>query len=82
RSVSVAGGVSANSSLRKTMKKACDEKGLSLHIPGARYSTDNAAMIATLAGLMLSRGMKPERRYDTAPYASFEAAAAKKAKLK
>lgn len=81
-SVSVAGGVSANSALRKAMKSACDEKGLSLHIPCARYATDNAAMIATLAGLKISRGLQPERRYDTAPYASFDAAAAKKVKLK
>ncbi|NTW57430.1 MAG: tRNA (adenosine(37)-N6)-threonylcarbamoyltransferase complex transferase subunit TsaD [Chlorobiaceae bacterium] len=82
RSVSVAGGVSANSALRKTMKSACDEQGLTLHIPAARYSTDNAAMIATLAGLKLSRGMKPEHRYDTSPYASFEAAASGKVRLK
>jgi N6-L-threonylcarbamoyladenine synthase len=82
RSVSVAGGVSANSALRKEMKTACERKGISLHIPEARYSTDNAAMIATLAGLMLSKGMMAERRYGTAPYASFEAAAATRAKLK
>jgi N6-L-threonylcarbamoyladenine synthase len=82
RSVSIAGGVSANSALRRAMKAACEEKGISLHLPGARYSTDNAAMIATLAGLKLSKGMKPVRRYDIAPYASFDAAAAKKTKLK
>ena len=77
KAVAIAGGVSANSALRKAMKKACDKAGMTLHVPGAVYSTDNAAMIATLAGLKLSRGMKAERRYNIAPYASFTAAARK-----
>jgi len=81
KSVSIAGGVSANSALRKAMKNACDKDDLTLHIPGTVYSTDNAAMIATLAGVKLSRGMKAERFYNIAPYASF-AAGARKAGLK
>jgi len=72
-SVSIAGGVSANSALRKTMREACDKKGIELHLPGTAYSTDNAAMIVTLAGLKLSRGMKAEHRYNIAPYAAFAA---------
>ena len=75
--VSIAGGVSSNSALRKAMKEACDKEGLALHLPGITYSTDNAAMIATLAGLKLSRGMKAERNYNVAPYASFAAGAKK-----
>jgi N6-L-threonylcarbamoyladenine synthase len=75
--VSIAGGVSANSALRKSMKEACRKEGITLHLPGAIYSTDNAAMIATLAGLKLSRGMKAERCYRIAPYASFAAGARK-----
>ncbi|TLU88128.1 MAG: tRNA (adenosine(37)-N6)-threonylcarbamoyltransferase complex transferase subunit TsaD [Chlorobium sp.] len=81
-SVSVAGGVSANSALRKVMQDACRREGFSLHIPGTRYSTDNAAMIATLAGLKLSKGMQAERRYNNAPYASFESGSNRKGKLK
>ena len=72
KSVSIAGGVSANSSLRKAMKEACDKNGITLHIPSTVYSTDNAAMIATLAGIKLSRGMKAKRCYNVAPYASFD----------
>jgi N6-L-threonylcarbamoyladenine synthase len=71
RAVSIAGGVSANSALRKAMKEACNKAGISLYVPSAVYSTDNAAMIATLAGLKLSRGLKAERIYNIAPYASF-----------
>jgi len=75
KAVAMAGGVSANSALRKAMKEACDKAGITLHVPDALYSTDNAAMIATLASLKLSRGMKPEYLYNRAPYASFTAGA-------
>jgi N6-L-threonylcarbamoyladenine synthase len=73
KTVSIAGGVSANSALRKAMKTACDNEGITLYVPCAVYSTDNAAMIATLAGLKISRGMRAERNYNVAPYASFPA---------
>ena len=70
--VSVAGGVSANSGLRKKMEVACREHGIRLHIPKTVYSTDNAAMIATLAGLKLSQGLlTTPNNYDVAPFASF-----------
>ncbi len=81
KSVSIAGGVSANSGLRKAMKEACDKECITLYIPGTVYSTDNAAMIATLAGVKLSRGMQAEHSYNIAPYASF-AAGRRKAGLK
>jgi N6-L-threonylcarbamoyladenine synthase len=71
RNISIAGGVSANSSLRKAMKKACDKESIMLHVPSTVYSTDNAAMIATLASLKLSRGLQAGRCYNIAPYASF-----------
>ncbi|NTW68551.1 MAG: tRNA (adenosine(37)-N6)-threonylcarbamoyltransferase complex transferase subunit TsaD [Chlorobiaceae bacterium] len=71
KAVSIAGGVSANSGLRTMMQFACDKAGLTLYLPGAVYSTDNAAMIATLAGVKLSRGLKAEHRYNIAPFASF-----------
>ncbi len=71
--VAIAGGVSANSALRRAMKEACDRSGIELHLPGLRYSTDNAARIATLAGLKVRRGVPTERNYSVAPYASFAA---------
>ncbi len=73
--VSVAGGVSANSGLRRAMAAACAQHGLSLHIPRPDYSTDNAAMIATMAGLMISRGRTTPNRYDATPFARFIPAA-------
>lgn len=69
--VSVAGGVSANSGLRAAMGEACRKHGLELYIPDIAYSTDNAAMIATMAGLMIDRGRVRENAYDAAPFARF-----------
>ena len=44
--IAIAGGVSANSSLRETLRQTADELGWNIHIPKLQYSTDNAAMIA------------------------------------
>ena len=44
--VAIAGGVSANSLLQKAMALAKEELGWNIFIPGEKYSTDNAAMIA------------------------------------
>ncbi len=47
----VAGGVAANSLLRKKMKDESEKKGLTLYLPGMGLCIDNAAMIA-LAGYL------------------------------
>ncbi len=47
--LAIAGGVSANSSLRKRFKALCDAKGWTAHIPPFEYCTDNAAMIGIAA---------------------------------
>ncbi|MCX6266936.1 MAG: tRNA (adenosine(37)-N6)-threonylcarbamoyltransferase complex transferase subunit TsaD [Bacteroidetes bacterium] len=44
--VAIAGGVSANSGLRKALENARDNFGWNIFIPPIQYSTDNAAMIA------------------------------------
>lgn len=45
KSLALAGGVAANSSLRNEMLKRCEENGLQLYYPSPIYCTDNAAMI-------------------------------------
>ena len=45
KTVAIAGGVSANSELRKRILQLKDED-YSVHIPKFEYCTDNAAMIA------------------------------------
>lgn len=47
--IAVAGGVSANSELRETLKKEAEINKWKLHIPEFKYTTDNAAMIAVTA---------------------------------
>ncbi len=47
--LAIAGGVSANSELRKRFTELCLAKGWTAHIPSFEYCTDNAAMIAIAA---------------------------------
>lgn len=49
KTVCMAGGVSANTALRKAMKKKCRESKLMLNVPEPIYCTDNAVMISTRA---------------------------------
>ncbi len=44
--IAIAGGVSANSWLRTSLQEIANTEGWKVHIPGIRYTTDNAAMIA------------------------------------
>ena len=70
--ISVAGGVSANSELRRKFERACAEKGFALHIPKPIYSTDNAAMIASLARLKAERRQIDNTlRYNYPAFAAF-----------
>ncbi len=48
-SVCIAGGVSANSGLRKALKEAGGKHGWKTYIPAFEYCTDNAGMIAITA---------------------------------
>jgi N6-L-threonylcarbamoyladenine synthase len=48
-SVTVSGGVSANSELRRRLTEECQRRGIRIAIPSLQYSIDNAAMIGFLA---------------------------------
>lgn len=47
--IAIAGGVSANSGLRKSLQELAAKKGWNVYIPKFEYCTDNAAMIAVAA---------------------------------
>jgi N6-L-threonylcarbamoyladenine synthase len=49
KNVCIAGGVSANSGLRKALQETGDQQGWKTYIPAFQYCTDNAAMIAITA---------------------------------
>ncbi|HLR32655.1 MAG TPA: hypothetical protein VK074_09200, partial [Fodinibius sp.] len=54
--IALAGGVSANSMLRRKTKRLAGEMDCRLHIPKSAYCTDNAAMIAVTGHMMGQRG--------------------------
>jgi N6-L-threonylcarbamoyladenine synthase len=47
KQVALAGGVSANNGLRNAFKEHAERFGWKIFIPKFRFTTDNAAMIAT-----------------------------------
>lgn len=52
----VAGGVAANSLLRKKMKEESEKRGITLYLPGMSLCIDNAAMIGLAGYLHFKRG--------------------------
>ena len=55
--IAIAGGVSANSGLRKALHDAGDQNGWNVFIPKFEYCTDNAAMIAITGKYMFDKGL-------------------------
>ena len=47
KKIVLAGGVSANSRLRRVMKEQCDKKGIDLYMPELKFCGDNAAMVGS-----------------------------------
>lgn len=56
KEIAIAGGVSANSGLRKTLRELAEKKGWNLYVPKFEYCTDNAAMIAMAAHFKYLKG--------------------------
>ena len=52
----VAGGVGANSELRRQLDAECAARGVKVHYPELRWCTDNGAMIAMAAAMRLQSG--------------------------
>ena len=62
--LSITGGVSANSYLRKTMAAFSKKNNIKLFIPPHELCTDNAAMIAGLGTRLLEEGKKDTLKLD------------------
>jgi N6-L-threonylcarbamoyladenine synthase len=56
----IAGGVAANSRLRKVALERCERAGVRLHIPSPALCTDNGAMVAALGSLLVDAEVAPE----------------------
>lgn len=65
--VLVAGGVAANSALRRALPAACGAAGIAVHFPPPEYCTDNAAMIAAAGWAAYRRGQRDGLDLDAAP---------------
>ncbi|MEW6088291.1 MAG: tRNA (adenosine(37)-N6)-threonylcarbamoyltransferase complex transferase subunit TsaD [bacterium] len=58
KNILLAGGVAANSALRRSMEDKAKKEGLNLYCPPKKFCTDNAAMIATAGIYKYKKGMK------------------------
>ena len=63
----VAGGVSANSGLRKALEEACKELNIDLLKPELKYCTDNAAMIGAAAYYAYLKGDRADFSLNPEP---------------
>lgn len=68
KQIAIAGGVAANSGLRKELSTLANELGWSVYIPEFQYCTDNAAMIAMAANFKFAA--KKFSSMDVAPIAN------------
>jgi N6-L-threonylcarbamoyladenine synthase len=65
--VALAGGVAANSKLRKEMKKACEKENIYLQYPDIIYCTDNGAMIGAAAYYEYIKGVRHSMDLNAIP---------------
>ena len=56
RSITVSGGVSANSELRRRMKETAEANGFNVFTPRFEFCTDNGAMVAMVGYARMMRG--------------------------
>lgn len=56
RTLALAGGVSANSLLRRRLAERCADEGIACYLPPLHLSGDNAAMVASAAYFQLKKG--------------------------
>lgn len=69
--IAIAGGVSANSGLRKRLEEEAKSSGWTTYLPKLEYCTDNAAMIAMAAHYQLLAGKEVSLRADPNPRLHF-----------
>ncbi|MFC1967250.1 tRNA (adenosine(37)-N6)-threonylcarbamoyltransferase complex transferase subunit TsaD [Chloroflexota bacterium] len=73
RTVSVTGGVSANSRLRVAFSNAASKEGVEVYFPELSLCTDNAAMIAAAGYARLVSGERSDLNLNVIPNAPLEA---------
>lgn len=71
KEIAIAGGVSANSELRKQLKEYAQLHGWNHYIPSFQYCTDNAGMIAIAAHFKYIKGIFSDQSITPAPRMAF-----------
>ncbi|TAF34123.1 MAG: tRNA (adenosine(37)-N6)-threonylcarbamoyltransferase complex transferase subunit TsaD [Cytophagales bacterium] len=71
KEVALAGGVSANSALRKQLQALGEHEGWQTYIPKFEYCTDNAAMIAMTAHFMAQENVLADLEVQALPRLPF-----------
>ena len=72
RDIALAGGVSANSSLRRRLKADAENQGMRVFTPRLEYCMDNGAMIAYVGWMRFARGLTSP--FEAPPLARLEIA--------
>ena len=72
KEIAIAGGVSANSGLRKRIEQLGHESGWSTYVPRFEYCTDNAAMIAITGKFMFQRQIFTDQKVTAQARVPFE----------
>ncbi len=67
KTISVSGGVSANSYLREKFSQVCSQNGIKLIIPSKEMTTDNALMIAFVASLDMNKATQEYFKIEANP---------------
>lgn len=65
--IAMAGGVAANSSLRKHMKETCEKENITLNYPSPILCTDNAAMIGSSGYYEFINGVRHKLDLNAVP---------------
>lgn len=71
KNIAIAGGVSANSGLRRRIQELGNSKGWKTFIPKFQYCTDNAAMIGITAKFMFEEGQFTDQSVSAQARVSF-----------
>ncbi|MGB2869316.1 MAG: tRNA (adenosine(37)-N6)-threonylcarbamoyltransferase complex transferase subunit TsaD [Bacteroidota bacterium] len=67
KDIAVAGGVAANTELRRTLKEEADQSHFGLFIPKFEYCTDNGAMVAMAGYLRMKEGVTTDLEVTAEP---------------
>ena len=65
--IAIAGGVSANSGLRKALNEQAEKLNWEVYIPKFEYCTDNAAMIAITGKFLFEKGEFSDQSVSASP---------------